>query len=56
MGRRNGAAYQTVGQPQPRDLVKWDGSHECALAYYNVVQSGNDSQIEKIAALYGYPD
>jgi hypothetical protein len=56
MGRRNGAAYQTVGQPRGRDLVTWDGSQECALAFYNVVQSGNDSQIEKIAALYGYPD
>jgi hypothetical protein len=52
MGRSNGAAYQTVDQPQPRDLVTWDGSQKCALAFYDVVQSSNDTQIEKIAALF----
>jgi len=54
--RRNGAIYQTAGQWRGRDLVTWDGSQECALAFFNVAQSGNDSQIEKMAALYGYPD
>ncbi len=52
MGRKANNAYQTIGKR--RDLITWSGSQDVALHNDNL-NSGNDTQINAIAAEYGYP-
>lgn len=52
-GRRNGALYKRVSGR--RELIQWAGSQNAALWASNVMQGGNDKQIEALAARYGYP-
>jgi hypothetical protein len=51
MGRRNGAAYKTVGRH--RAIDPWPGSQNRALWHLNVFGDGNDRQISKMAGRYG---
>lgn len=53
IGRRNGARYKAVGRR--RELIVWSGSQDEALWYDNLLKGGNDEQIRKLAAKYGYP-
>jgi hypothetical protein len=52
IGRRNGATYKIVGRS--RGFVMWQ-SQDQALWHSNMVLGGNDVQIHKMAARYGYP-
>jgi len=54
MGRKNGATYKTLGCT--RDLIQWSSSQEHSLWKYNLVEGGNDLQIQKMGEKYGYPD
>jgi hypothetical protein len=54
IGRRNGAIYKTVGRW--REPLTWRGSQREALWPNNILNGGNDEQIRKMAARYGYPD
>jgi len=53
IGRRNGATYKTVGYW--REVLTWRGSQDQGLWFSNVLQGGNDEQIQKIAEKYGFP-
>jgi hypothetical protein len=53
IGRRNGAAYKTVGRHRAMD--PWPGSQDQALWHRNLLEDGNDPQITRMAERYGYP-
>ncbi len=53
MARRAGARHKTIARR--RDLVNWRGSQATALHYHNVSEQGNDTQIQAMAAEFGYP-
>ena len=53
IGQRNGAIYKLVGRW--REFVAWRGSQTNALWHSNILQGGNDDQIRKMMARYGYP-
>ena len=53
MARRAGTRHKTIAQRH--NIVCWAGSQEVGLYQYNVMQHGNDTQIQAMAAEFGYP-
>lgn len=53
MGRRSGSRYVLVGPRRP--VVNWPGSQRVALYHANVRDGGNQVQLERLIAHFGWP-
>ena len=53
MGRKNSAVYKTIAIK--RETINWRHSQKVGLWKHNVLSGGNDGQLDKLAAIYGYP-